>query len=123
MKGLNVFDRLNITHIIAIWLFGIVLFGALYFGLTLTNQPLMYNDKPITSDVIGFGNSIYFSFITALTIGYNDITPTGLAKLANKCFNTPIDLDYKIIQSKEFSDGLKAPHKKECGSYWAEFCI
>jgi len=82
MKGLNVFDRLNITHIIAIWLFGIVLFGALYFGLTLTNQPLMYNDKPITSDVIGFGNSIYFSFITALTIGYNDITPTGLAKLA-----------------------------------------
>jgi hypothetical protein len=81
MKSSAVFDRLTITQIIAIWLFGVILFGALYFGLILTNQPLTHDGKPLTNDVIGFGNSIYFSFITALTIGYNDITPSGLAKL------------------------------------------
>lgn len=42
-----------------------------------------------------------------------DLIKAGLAKLANKAINTPIDLDYKIIQSKEFLNKLKNPHKKE----------
>jgi len=82
MNGSAVFDRLNITYIVGIWLLGVLIFGSLYFGLTFTNQPLMYKNGPLTSDVIGLGNSLYFSFITALTIGYNDITPVGFGKLA-----------------------------------------
>lgn len=38
---------------------------------------------------------------------------SGLAYLANHMFKTPIDLDYKIIVSKEFADRLKQPHNKE----------
>lgn len=36
------------------------------------------------SEGIGIGNSIYFSFITAFTVGYGDVTPhTFLGKLSS----------------------------------------
>jgi len=82
MKQSNVFDRLTILQVIGVWLLGIVLFGVIYFGFTFTNHPLTYQNEPLTKNVNGLGNSLYFSFITAMTIGYNDITPTGYAKLA-----------------------------------------
>ena len=82
MKQLTIIDRLRLLHIVGIWLIGVLLFGALYFGLTFTNQPLMYNNEPLTKNVNGLGNSIYFSFITAMTIGYNDIVPYGYSRLA-----------------------------------------
>ena len=83
MKQSNVFDRLSLLQVIGLWLLGITLFGALYFALIFINQPLLnYNNEPLTKNVYGLGNSMYFSFITAMTIGYNDITPTGYSKLA-----------------------------------------
>lgn len=42
-----------------------------------------------------------------------DIIKQQLAKLANKFMKTPIDLDYKILNSPEFLNKLKNPHKKE----------
>lgn len=42
-----------------------------------------------------------------------DFIKKGLAKMANKFFKTPIDLDYKVIQSKEFLNNMKKPQKKE----------
>ena len=82
MKQSTICDRLSLVHVIGIWLIGITLFGLIYFALTFTNHPLIYNNEPLTKDVNGLGNSMYFSFITAMTIGYNDITPTGFSKLA-----------------------------------------
>ncbi len=37
----------------------------------------------------------------------------GFTTLANKGFNAPIDLDYKILGDKEFLNKLKNPHKKD----------
>lgn len=37
----------------------------------------------------------------------------GFFAVANKAFNTPIDLDYKIISNKGFLERLKTPHKKD----------
>jgi hypothetical protein len=82
MKQSNVFDRLSLIQVIGVWITGIVLFGAIYFGLIFINQPLTYHNEPLTKNVNGLGNSLYFSFITAMTIGYNDITPSGYSKLA-----------------------------------------
>lgn len=41
-----------------------------------------------------------------------DLIKKGLSAIANKTFNTPIDLDYRIITDKEFLKKLKTPHKK-----------
>ena len=82
MKQSNLLDRLSLLQVIGLWLTGIILFGILYFALTFTNHPLIYNNEPLTKDVNGLGNSLYFSFVTAMTIGYNDIAPTGYSRFA-----------------------------------------
>jgi len=82
MKQSNIFDRLSLVHVIGLWLIGIIFFGAIYFALIFINQPLTYHNEPLTKNVFGLGNSLYFSFVTAMTIGYNDITPSGYSKLA-----------------------------------------
>ncbi len=81
MKQFTILDRLSLLQVIGLWLVGILFFGIIFFGLTFTNHPLTSNNEPLTKDVIGFGNSMYFSFITAMTIGYNDIVPFGYSKL------------------------------------------
>ena len=82
MKQSKLLERLSLSQVIGLWISGVLVFGLIYFALTFTNHPLMYNDEPLTSNVNGLGNSLYFSFITAMTIGYNDIVPVGYSKLA-----------------------------------------
>lgn len=81
MKESTVFDSLSIKQIAGIWALGIVAFAILYFSLSFTAHHLSYNGESLTANANGFANSIYFSFITALTIGYNDIVPLGYSKL------------------------------------------
>jgi hypothetical protein len=81
MKESTVFDSLSIKQIIGIWALGIIVFGLLYFSLSFTASHLSYNGESLTANANGFANSIYFSFITAMTIGYNDIVPIGFSKL------------------------------------------
>jgi len=81
MKQSKLIERLSLSQVIGLWITGVLLFGLIYFMLTFTNHPLMYHDEPLTRDVNGLGNSLYFSFITAMTIGYNDIVPVGCSKL------------------------------------------
>ena len=82
MKNLAlVFERLTFTKIIALWLAIVLSFSIIYFGLTYTDQHLIYDGRPLSNDASGFGNAVYFSFITATTIGYGDISPLGIAKV------------------------------------------
>lgn len=81
MKQSKLLDRLSLLQVVGLWIFGIMLFGVLFFGLTFTNHPITNNNEPLTKDLTGFGNSMYFSFITAMTIGYNDLIPVGYSKL------------------------------------------
>jgi hypothetical protein len=82
MKQSNLLDRLSLVQVVGVWFVGIILFGAVYFAFTFTNHPLTYQSEPLTHDVNGFGNSMYFSFVTAMTIGYSDMIPTGYSRLA-----------------------------------------
>lgn len=81
MKQSTILDRLSLLQVIGVWLIGILIFGLIFFAFTFTNHPITNNNEPLTKDVIGFGNSIYFSFITAMTIGYNNLVPVGASKL------------------------------------------
>lgn len=54
-----------------------IIFGLLY---SLLKHGKLLSDVPLE-----LGDYFYFSFITQLTIGYGEITPTGLAKLLT-CF-------------------------------------
>jgi hypothetical protein len=81
MKQGSIIDRLSLVQVIGLWIISIVLFGMIYFGFTFTNHPITNNNEPLTKDVLGFGNSMYFSFVTAMTIGYNNLVPVGFSKL------------------------------------------
>ncbi len=82
MKPLTrVFDRVSLSRLITVWISTITVFGIVYFGLALTSHAISYNGQSLTADVYGFGNALYFSFITAATIGYQNLIPTGSAKI------------------------------------------
>jgi len=79
-KTVEIIESLKLSHILALWLLLTLIFAAAYYGLTYS-QDIIYQGKPLTSNITGFANAIYFSFITATTIGYGDIAPQGVAKV------------------------------------------
>ncbi|HEY9702891.1 MAG TPA: ion channel [Allocoleopsis sp.] len=81
MNGSKIIDRLTIKQIIGVWTLGVIIFAAIYFSLSFTDHHLSYNNQSLTPNVNGFANSIYFSMMVALTIGYSSIVPLGYSKL------------------------------------------
>ena len=71
-------DRLTFIQTFVLWLFAIIVFGGIYFILShWSGNSLMYRNEVIEPNATGLLNSVYFSFITATTLGYGDIAPTG----------------------------------------------
>ncbi len=79
-KLISICETLSLKRLLLLWFFIIIIFGLAYFGLS-SSQQLTYKNEPLTNNVYGFGNAVYFSFITALTIGYGNIDPLGFAKI------------------------------------------
>lgn len=74
-------DETRFKTIFLFWIVMIVFFGIIYFLLSLTPaNALVYGGQPITGNIAGLFDSVYFSFITATTLGYGDIAPRGLLK-------------------------------------------
>lgn len=75
-------DKTKFKTIFCIWLIIIALFGSFYFMLSFTNtHSIIYNGAPVEQNIGGLFDSVYFSFITATTLGYGDIAPQGFAKI------------------------------------------
>jgi hypothetical protein len=75
-------EKTSFMQIFAIWLCIVILFGTAYFLLSSsTGNSLISRGDPLVSNTEGFFDSIYFSFITATTLGYGDISPSGISKL------------------------------------------
>jgi Ion channel len=72
------FDRLNFGHIFLIWLGVIVIFGVIFYYVG-DGQSLLYS--PSHMPVTKFADHVYFSFVTATTTGFGDITPVGPYKI------------------------------------------
>jgi len=79
---LKLVDRTSFKKLILIWIGMIVIFGLAYFFLSLSPaNALSYEGQPIKANAAGMFDSVYFSFITATTLGYGDISPKGILKL------------------------------------------
>lgn len=81
-EGINADHKLkSIVRAIVLVAFAFIEVGII-FGLLYS---FMQHGKLISTSPLILGDYFYFSFITQLTIGYGEITPTGLAKLLT-CF-------------------------------------
>ena len=72
-------DKLNFLHILVIWILIIIIFGIFYYLFNNNGSYLSYtqNGNSVNSII----NSIYFSFIAAMTTGFGDILPVGYFKI------------------------------------------
>ncbi|MBI3890093.1 MAG: two pore domain potassium channel family protein [Candidatus Wallbacteria bacterium] len=73
---------LTFEALLGAWL-GVVLGSALlYFALDLAGAAgLREANLPVAADLAGFGTAIYFSFMTATSVGFGEVTPVGLARV------------------------------------------
>jgi hypothetical protein len=76
----EVFERITVRQIATYWFSNVALFSALYYGLSFAGASILQDGQALTTSLEGLGNSIYFSFTTALTLGYANIAPLGIAK-------------------------------------------
>lgn len=74
-------------------------------GSRVTITPRNNNER--VENFVKEGGIIFFFYFAA------DIIKNWICKFTDKAFNVPIDLDYKILNCKEFADKLKNPHNKE----------
>jgi len=75
----SVLDRLSFFHILIIWTGILILFGLIYYFTPTSGSSLIYSISK--QRVTSLFDSIYFSFITATSTGFGDITPVGHFKL------------------------------------------
>jgi len=71
-----------LERLIGVWLGMIVLFGLVYWlaGLGM-GWSLRADGEWIRPDLEGLQTALYFSFVTALSIGYGDVIPTGALRI------------------------------------------
>ena len=68
-------DKLSFPKIFILWILITILFGCIYFFLSGPVSYLQLTQSELA--VRSLPQSIYFSFITATTTGFGDITPVG----------------------------------------------
>lgn len=81
MKPVELLDRLSLGKIAKYWIGNVAVFSVAYYALSFTSAQIIYNGQALTTSITGLGNSLYFSFITALTLGYGNIVPAGASKV------------------------------------------
>ncbi len=75
---LEILANWPLERLVGFWLGMIVVFGVIYWlaGIGM-GWGLQAGNAEVKSDLSGFGTAIYFSFVTALSIGYGDVIPIG----------------------------------------------
>src|SRR6266550_3387445 len=75
---LDILASWSLEQLVGFWLAIIIVFGFIYWvaGIGM-GWGLQAGNTAIRPDVNGLGTAIYFSFVTALSIGYGDIIPVG----------------------------------------------
>jgi hypothetical protein len=75
-------ERLSIGRLFIVWLALILVCGVLYWLSALVGYPgLTEAGKSVTGDIDGVWTAIYFSFVTATSVGYGDVLPVGAARI------------------------------------------
>jgi potassium channel LctB len=71
-----------LERLIGFWIAMIAVFGLVYWlaGIGMGSGLRLGNDA-VQPDLEGLGTAIYFSFVTALSIGYGDVIPIGALRV------------------------------------------
>ncbi len=72
----------SLERLIGFWLGMILVFGLVYWGAGISmGWGLQAGNVAVKPDLEGLGTAIYFSFVTALSIGYGDVIPLGALRI------------------------------------------
>jgi hypothetical protein len=75
-------NRLSTFQLFLIWIGTVLLCGFAYWvGALLGGHGLIEANRPIGPDIHGLASALYFSFVTATSVGYGDVLPVGFARL------------------------------------------
>jgi len=79
---LEILANWPLDRLVGFWLGMIVVFGVIYWlaGISM-GWGLQAGTAEVKPDVSGFATAIYFSFVTALSIGYGDVIPLGALRI------------------------------------------
>lgn len=74
-------DR-SVGDLFRLWVVVVLVWGAVYWAMSWwPGGALIRNDQPLGSDAFGALAAMYFSAVTATSIGYGDIVPIGAARV------------------------------------------
>jgi hypothetical protein len=72
----------SLERLVGFWLGMILVFGLVYWGAGISmGWGLQAGNIAVKPDLEGLGTAIYFSFVTALSIGYGDVIPLGALRI------------------------------------------
>jgi len=75
---LDILVNWPLEKLVGFWLAIIIFFGFIYWASGIgMGWGLLANNTLVKRDIEGLGTAIYFSFVTALSIGYGDVIPLG----------------------------------------------
>lgn len=82
LSWLETVANLSLERLISVWFGMIAVFGLIYWiaGVGM-GMGLQAGANLVKADAEGFVTAIYFSFVTALSIGYGDVVPIGWFRL------------------------------------------
>lgn len=82
LSALEILANWPLERLIGFWLGMIVVFGLIYWlaGISM-GWGLQAGNVAVKPDIHGLGTALYFSFVTALSIGYGDVTPVGALRI------------------------------------------
>ena len=79
---LDLVDRLSTARLSAIWLALVIACGAAYWLIDLSGGAgLVEAGARVSTNLGGLLTAIYFSFITATSVGYGDVLPVGATRI------------------------------------------
>ena len=82
LSALEILANWPLERLIGFWLGMIVVFGLIYWLAAIgMGWGLQAGNVTVKPDLDGLATAIYFSFVTALSIGYGDVTPIGALRI------------------------------------------
>jgi potassium channel LctB len=75
-------DRLSTVQLFLVWIGTVLLCGFGYWvGALAGEHGLVEGNQPLGAGIHGLASALYFSFVTATSVGYGDVLPVGFARL------------------------------------------
>jgi len=79
---LDALERQSTSRLFLAWLAMVVLCGGVYWLAGLTgHHGLAAGGRPVDAGLPGLATAVYFSFVTALSVGYGDVVPVGAVRV------------------------------------------